>query len=205
MEPRQQQFVQFLPDPGGLPVAQSSPAGHAAAPKLRGQILPRDAGAQDEEDAFKTGAIVARLAAGMALSPRFDGNERFDQRPQFVIQQWLGHGCASLHHMAKSNPRAIVLGVLKARYERLTECDYPLFAFPYDQVVAEKVMIPLHQAKVAFILGYELGCIAMCGMVGEMLASLRFKMSRFGSGPDAWTPSRQERLLGRGFEHIEHS
>src|SRR5690606_27816266 len=112
MEPRQQQFVQFLPDPGGLPVAQSSPAGHAAAPKLRGQILPRDAGAQDEEDAFKTGAIVARLAAGMALSPRFDGNERFDQRPQFVIQQWLGHGCASLHHMAKSNPRAIVLGVL---------------------------------------------------------------------------------------------
>src|SRR5690606_39035227 len=115
MEPRQQQFVQFLPDPGGLPVAQSSPAGHAAAPKLRGQILPRDAGAQDEEDAFKTGAIVARLAAGMALSPRFDGNERFDQRPQFVIQQWLGHGCASLHHMAKSNPRAIVLGVLRQK------------------------------------------------------------------------------------------
>src|SRR5690606_36256999 len=112
MEPRQQQFVQFLPDPGGLPVAQSSPAGHAAAPKWRGQILPRDAGAQDEEDAFKTGAIVARLAAGMALSPRFDGNERFDQRPPFVIQQWLGHGCASLHHMAKSNPRATVLGVL---------------------------------------------------------------------------------------------
>src|SRR5690606_38073942 len=110
----------------------------------------------------------------------------------------------ALEWFCSTLPQRPLLPVLKARYERLTECDYPLFAFPYDQVVAEKVMIPLHQAKVAFILGYELGCIAMCGMVGEMLASLRFKMSRFGSGPDAWTPSRQERLLGRGFEHIEH-
>jgi hypothetical protein len=85
---------------------------------LRGQVLPRDAGAQDEKDAFEAGAIVARLASGMAFPPRFDGNERFDQRPQFIIENRLGHVRASLHCMARSNQRAIVLGALSAARQR---------------------------------------------------------------------------------------
>jgi hypothetical protein len=101
--------------------------------------------------------------------------------------------------------RRPLLGVLKARYGNLVGLDNQLAVFPHEEVLIEKVLIPLHQAKVAYVLGHELGCIALSGMVAEMLATLRFRVSGFGSGPNAMTKRRQERLFGRDFEGMEHS
>ena len=57
--------MELLPDPGGLPVAKPSPAGHAAAAAhLQRQVLPRDASLEDEEDAGQRLAIVEGLATG---------------------------------------------------------------------------------------------------------------------------------------------
>lgn len=101
--------------------------------------------------------------------------------------------------------RASLVDVLKGRYLSLKGLDDALFIFPAEKALIEKILIPLHQAKVAYVLGHELGCIALAGMVAEMLATLRFQISRFGSGPDAMTPRQQERLFGRSFERLEHS
>src|SRR5690606_20238627 len=63
----QQDLVQPLPDAGPIPVAEPSPAGHAAtAAQLARQVLPVDAGLQDEEDAGEAPAILDRLATGVA-------------------------------------------------------------------------------------------------------------------------------------------
>jgi len=47
----QQQLVQPLPHPGGVPLLQASPAGHPGPePQLLGQELPPDSGVQHEQD-----------------------------------------------------------------------------------------------------------------------------------------------------------
>ena len=46
--------MQTVPHTGGLPVTQSSPAGHATAKaQFLGQVLPRRARAQHEQDAIQ--------------------------------------------------------------------------------------------------------------------------------------------------------
>ena len=62
----QQRFVQPVPDPDFLPVAQSAPAAHArAAAHLLREHLPRDATAEHKEDAREHGADRDRRAPGI--------------------------------------------------------------------------------------------------------------------------------------------
>lgn len=112
---------------------------------------------------------------------------------------------STLEWFCRTVPHRPLLPLLVGRYAKLGNSDARLAAFPVEQVLMEKVLIPLHQAKVAFIMGHEIGCIALCGMVGEMLAIFRFQVSVHGSGPQAMSESQQERLFSRPFERIEHS
>jgi len=73
-------------DPGGLPVAKPSPAGHAAAAAhLQRQVLPRDASLEDEEDANQRLAIVKGLATGESEPPWLGWRQqRLDPFPEFI-------------------------------------------------------------------------------------------------------------------------
>src|SRR5436309_2533351 len=92
--------VFFSANSGSTPISrrpcrcgsESSPAGHAAAAAhLAGQVLPGDARLEDEEDAGQCLAVVEAglptLGAGGPL-----GQDRFDDLPEFVGQEGLGHG-----------------------------------------------------------------------------------------------------------------
>lgn len=98
-----------------------------------------------------------------------------------------------------------VLPVLRLRYAKVANADNHLALFPYKTNIAVKVLIPLLQAKAAFVMGHELSCIAMCGMVGEMLANLRFEMSPHGRGPQALNEDQQKKLFGKPFGRLDHS
>lgn len=93
VEVGQEHLVEGEPDPGLLPVAESPPAGHAAAAAhLDGEVLPGDAGLENEEDAGEHLAVVDRFAAGAAKATRLGGRQqRFDEFPQSIRKQWLGH------------------------------------------------------------------------------------------------------------------
>ena len=82
----QEDLVELLPDPGGLPVAKPSPAGHAAAAAhLQRQVLPRDASLEDEEDAGQRLAIVEGLATGESEPPWLGWRQqRLDPFPEFI-------------------------------------------------------------------------------------------------------------------------
>jgi hypothetical protein len=110
----------------------------------------------------------------------------------------------TLEWLCRTIPHRPLVPSLIGRYAQLGNSDGMLFAFPLEQVLMEKVLIPLHQAKAAFIMGHELGCIALSGMVGEMLSIFRFQISPHGSGPHAMTETQQERFFGRTFERIDH-
>jgi hypothetical protein len=67
-KPLQEPLVQLLPDASVLPVAQSPPAGPAAAAAhLFWQQAPRVAGAEDEHDAAEGGAVGDARAAALRL------------------------------------------------------------------------------------------------------------------------------------------
>jgi hypothetical protein len=89
----QQHGVQFQPHARFVPESQMSPTGFAAAPaKFRGQVLPGDAGFEDEENAGEDLAPLQRLAAGEAkasLGGRWQ--QGFDPVPKFVGDERL-HG-----------------------------------------------------------------------------------------------------------------
>src|SRR5262249_27543192 len=74
------------PTPARVHSLQRAHAAQAGpdAPPL-GEVLPGDAGLQDEQDAGQRLAVVQRLAAGKAKAARLGRRqERFDLRPQIV-------------------------------------------------------------------------------------------------------------------------
>lgn len=75
----------FLPDPPALPVPQPAPTGDTrTATHFQGKHLPRDAAAQDKDDAGEASAVIDRRSApvtGTGLVLRKQGGNRF---PEFV-------------------------------------------------------------------------------------------------------------------------
>src|SRR5262249_1705569 len=90
----QQDRVDPVPGAGGLPVAQAIPTGHAAtAAHLLRQVLPGDAGLEEEDDPGEDLAVVEEGSAALGVG-RMRREERLDQLPEFVRQEWLGHDAA---------------------------------------------------------------------------------------------------------------
>jgi hypothetical protein len=91
-QPVQDHLVHCCPDAQVLPLAQTTPAGHAAAiPQLQWQITPTQALTQDEQDATECGA-VSNTRWPAVLAGRFGGEQRLDCLPQIVTDRVLvGH------------------------------------------------------------------------------------------------------------------
>ncbi len=82
-------MVEPRPDAGLVPVAEPAPARHpGAAVHLVGEHLPRDAGAEYEEDAGERGPVRNAWTPTARLG-RLGRNERFDDVPEVVGQQRL--------------------------------------------------------------------------------------------------------------------
>ena len=92
-QPGEQDFVQSVPDAGSLPVPQTTPATHAAAAAhLARQQVPAQARLQDEQDAREQRTLIKRLAPWITASSRFGRRQqRFDERPKFVVEYGFSH------------------------------------------------------------------------------------------------------------------
>src|SRR5262249_39608391 len=90
---RQQDLMETLPDAGAIPRLEPAAAATAgAATHLTRQVLPADAGVQDEHDAGQSLAVGQRLAAGVAEAAWLGRRQqRLDALPQGIGQQWRGH------------------------------------------------------------------------------------------------------------------
>jgi len=90
LESLEQTLVYALPDACLLPVAQALPARHAATAKLLRQIFPRSPSAQNENNACQRNAIGRPRATSSRFAMRL-GEQRFDLRPQSIINESSGH------------------------------------------------------------------------------------------------------------------
>lgn len=86
VELSQQHLVELLEHPVPVPPLEPTKAGHPGAiPQLGGQLSPRDAGAQHEDDTGENVAVVQGLAARTSCSPTSRlGQQRADSLPEVV-------------------------------------------------------------------------------------------------------------------------
>ena len=93
----EQDLDESEPDAGLLPGLESAPAGHAAAAAhLDGEVLPRDAGLEDEEDADEGLAVAHGFAAGEAEAAGLGGRQQgLQDLPEFIGDQRLGQDSTS--------------------------------------------------------------------------------------------------------------
>ena len=109
--------MELVPDTGFVPGCQAAPAGHARAEaQLLGQVLPLDAGVQDEQDAAQ-GLPVGHSRPSLDLFRRWFGQQRLDERPQFVRHDprprlTLPHDQTNDHPSRKSHDQQLLLGPL---------------------------------------------------------------------------------------------
>jgi hypothetical protein len=90
----QEDLMQPIPDSGPLPCGECLPAGTPASPSQLGwQVVPGDPSLEDEDDAGEDLASIFGLPARESESARLlGGKEWLDAGPQFIADQWLGHG-----------------------------------------------------------------------------------------------------------------
>lgn len=91
---------------------------------------------------------------------------------------------------------------LTQRYLELNKVGAEIPAALAEVRVLSRVLRPLLQAKCAFVLGHDLSCIAMCGMVGEMLAVLKHDSWSTITMPSAKDPEKQKKILGHPFDKL---
>lgn len=80
-----------------------------------------------------------------------------------------------------------------SEYEDWTPVDFA----PDDAQFLNKLVWPLRHAKSSFMLGNHLGTIALCGMISEMVAILRYEMEEFEPNSKATMPLSKFEKLGQ--------
>lgn len=96
-----------------------------------------------------------------------------------------------------SSPAAFV-----ARYKEIAAVPDPLPIVPAEPTILEKLVWPLRHAKGSYSLGNHVACIALCGMVGEMVAMLLWDISKVTLQGQSMNEIQQRALFGDRFERL---
>jgi hypothetical protein len=89
-----------------------------------------------------------------------------------------------------------------SRYREISSTMDPLTFAPAEPTILEKLVWPLRHAKGSYALGNYLGCVALCGMVGEMVALLLWDISSVTLQGHPMNESEQRAMFGSTFEKL---
>ena len=94
------------------------------------------------------------------------------------------------------------IAALKKRYFELQSASSPLSVVPAEPTILQRIVAPLHQARVDYVIANFLGTIALCGSVSEMLAILVWTMSDINIGKSPTDSEKEKLLFGSVFERL---
>ena len=92
-------------------------------------------------------------------------------------------------------------GTFVTRYRDIA-CEDTLFLAPAEKNLLQKLVWPLRHAIGSYALGNFLGCIALCGMVGKMVAILLWDISKVRLKEKTWDEEAQKAIFGSTFERL---
>jgi hypothetical protein len=90
-----------------------------------------------------------------------------------------------------------------SRYERLSPLDPKLQITIHDDWVLTEIVELARSAKTLYLIAQYRACIALCGYVGETIATFVFEQTKLRVGGRELTPSQTRALLGKPFEELE--
>jgi hypothetical protein len=125
--------VKLLPHTGSLPVAQSTPACHAAAKAHRlGKLLPWNSRLQHEQDAVECSLVTDQASPGAAFTGGNEGGNQWLQlQPHLFAYGTSGHEGAE-HNGAAPSSR----GGVSHSYRMFRSCE------PASERVPDEIFIP---------------------------------------------------------------
>src|SRR5882672_4629215 len=88
------------------------------------------------------------------------------------------------------------------RYRQVSAADDALPIAPAEPNILAKMVWPLRSAKANYALGNYLACIAMCGLVGEMVAVLIWDVSSVKLQGKTLEEDGEKLVLGSTFERL---
>lgn len=88
------------------------------------------------------------------------------------------------------------------RYKEIAALNDPIPVAPAEPTILEKLVWPLRHAKGSYGLGSYLSCIALCGMVGEMVALLMWEISNVTLQNNPLDEAGERTLFGSTFERL---
>ena len=91
---------------------------------------------------------------------------------------------------------------LKERYKTISAAGEGLFFAPTERGILEKVVWPLRNAMASYVLGNNLGVVALCGVVAEMVALLWWQLEKPELNGKALTENDETDLFGSSFEKL---
>ena len=91
---------------------------------------------------------------------------------------------------------------LVGRYQEISPSRTGLFFAPADDRIMAKLVWPLKNAIACHMVGNYLGAIALCGLVAEMTAILRFEVSDVRINNQPMHDKAQKALFGSTFEKL---
>lgn len=94
------------------------------------------------------------------------------------------------------------VSAFQRRYAEIRPPLEVLAVAPNEGRILEKLVWPLRQAIGSYGLANYLGCLAQCGMVGEMVAILLWDISKPQHRGHPMTAAEQEALFGSSFEKL---
>ena len=98
--------------------------------------------------------------------------------------------------------RSDPLGTLRARYASVSDQASEVHIVPMHQVIMDHVIRPLKEAKLCYVLGMPVACIAQAGLVGEMVAIWRYQMLQPGIDARLQEDDVQKIMRGRNFDDL---
>lgn len=91
---------------------------------------------------------------------------------------------------------------IRKRYHKISSASATIPLAPSLKEFLHRLIWPLRHAKMGFMTGNYLGCIALCGFVAEMLSLLIYDFSKITLGKDEITQKEETMLFGSKFEKL---
>ena len=94
------------------------------------------------------------------------------------------------------------LGAMRTKYVSVSGENRELQLVPMHGAIINHVVRPLREAKLCYVLGMPIACIAQAGLVGEMVAIWRFQMLRPGIDSRLQEDSLNKIMKNRSFDEL---
>ena len=91
---------------------------------------------------------------------------------------------------------------LVERYKEIGSEPVALAVVPAEQRILDKLVWPLRHAKASYMVGNYLAVIALAGMVGEMVALLRWEAAEVSLNGRPMSDAEEKALFGTTFERL---